>query len=101
MMDLDESYERPKLSEEELKKIDLPNLIEKWNKLNQYVNFLESENEICSLKLKKTQFELAKLKNVLLMNYISTKQIDSNVKLCQFKLILKKKQPNLNLFIEL
>ena len=79
-MNFDERNERPKLSMDELEKIDMPSLVEKWTKLNKYVNDLESENEECSLKLKKTQLELAKLKNVLLMNYISTKDIDSNVK---------------------
>ena len=83
-MIFDEPNERPKLSADELEKIDLPTLIEKWNKLNKYVNGLESENEECILKLKKTQIELAKLKNVLLMNYVSTKEIESNVKQCQF-----------------
>lgn len=83
-MIFDEPNERPKLSADELERIDLPALVDKWNKLNKYVNDLESENEECSLKLKKTQFELAKLKNVLLMNYISTKEIDSIVKQSHF-----------------
>jgi len=75
----DELNPRPKLSEDELKKIDFPHLVEKWHQLNSYANNLELENEECNSKLKKTQIDLAKIKNVLLMNYISTKEIDSNV----------------------
>ena len=84
--------ERPILTDEQLVLISKDDLIHKWRQLERYANDLEArcEQTIQENKKKLNQieiaksFEIAKLKNIILMKYVSSKEQESTVSLYKF-----------------
>jgi hypothetical protein len=59
---------RPVLSDHELDNLSRDDLKTKWKQLQDYVDSLEEKNKL-------NLYELVKLKNIILMNYISSKEL--------------------------
>jgi len=70
------SIDRPRLADEQLEVLNKEELVAKWRLLNSYVDSLE--NKLASVESHKS-LEIAKLKNIILMKYISSKQLESTV----------------------
>ncbi len=70
------SIDRPRLADEQLQVLNKEELVAKWRLLNSYVDSLE--NKLASVESQKS-LEIAKLKNIILMKYISSKQLESTV----------------------
>jgi hypothetical protein len=67
-----ENPSRPILTDSELNNLSRDNLKAKWHQLQNYIDILEERNKI-------NLYELAKLKNIILMNYVSSKELESTV----------------------
>jgi hypothetical protein len=67
-----ENPSRPILTDSELENLSKEDLKSKWNQLQDYIDSLEERNKI-------NMYELAKLKNIILMNYVSSKEFESTV----------------------
>jgi hypothetical protein len=67
---------RPRLADEQLEVLNKEELVAKWRLLNSYVDSLE--NKLASVESQKS-LEIAKLKNIIIMKYISSKQLESTV----------------------
>jgi len=74
-----QNLERPSLTDDELEKIDKDDLVQKWKQLEAYTKNLEVSMKETESKLKAKYFEITKLKNIMLMNYVSSKEIESTV----------------------
>lgn len=87
-------YQSPKsLSDQVLENISKEELIQKWKQLDKYRLNLEERE-------RKNLAELTKLKNIILMNYVSSKEIELGVGCfiqMTFRKVLKKSL-NLNIF---
>ena len=68
-----ENVEKPALKDEDLDNMSREEIISSYKQLKNYTNNLEERE-------KKNLFELAKLKNIILMNYVSSKEFESSVK---------------------
>ena len=83
-----EILERPVLSDFDFEKLNKDEFKVKWKQLNDYVDSLEERNM-------NNLHELAKLKNILLINFVSSKEYESTVKQnLLIKLKLKNKYIN-------
>lgn len=67
------------LTNEELEKITKEDLVSKWKQLETYTKNLEVTLKETESKLKVKYFEITKLKNIMLMNYVSSKELESTV----------------------
>ena len=70
-----ENPDRPVLSDEQLDSLSREELKLKWKQLQSYTDTLEETN-------KNNLYELVKMKNIILMNYVSSKEFEST---SQFK----------------
>ena len=79
--------ERPQLSDEQLAQISKEELVNKFKQLQKYTDSLkakfeqssrESEKKLAQLDQSKS-LEIAKLKNVILMKYMASKETEANV----------------------
>jgi hypothetical protein len=77
---LEEDAKKSLFTDEQLEQMSQKELIEEWKKMELYANSLEINLKECESKLKTKTHELNKLKNVILMNYVSTKELESTVK---------------------
>ena len=75
------SIGRPRLADEQLEVLNKEELVAKWRLLNSYVDSLE--NKLASVESQKS-LEIAKLKNIIIMKYISSKQLESTVNITVF-----------------
>ena len=78
---LEEDTKKSSLTDEQLELMSHRELIKEWKKMELYANSLEINLKECESKLKTKTHELNKLKNVILMNYVSTKELESTVKI--------------------
>ena len=84
--------ERPILTDEQLVQISKDELILKWRQLERYANDLEARCEQTLQENKKKlnqieiakSFEIAKLKNIILTKYVSSKEQESTVSIHMF-----------------
>ena len=63
---------RPILNDAELDSLSREELKSKWKQLQSYIDTVEDKN-------KQNLYELVKLKNIILTNYISSKEFESTV----------------------
>lgn len=67
-----DSFVKPNFADEELEKFSKEDLLHVLKQFKGYTSYLEE-------KEKKNLFELGKLKNIILMNYVSSKELESTV----------------------
>ena len=76
-----QTFERPILADDELKQISKDDLVIKWKQLDAYTNNLEVNSKELESKLKAKLYEVTRLKNIMLVNYVSSKELESTVNL--------------------
>ena len=74
-----QNFERPTLTDDDIEKLGKDELVQKWKQLEAYTKNLEMSAKETESKLKAKYFEVTKLKNIMLMNYVSSKEIESTV----------------------
>ena len=74
-----QNLEFPSLTDEELEKLTKEDLVLKWKQLENYTKNIEVNLKETESKLKAKYFEITKLKNIMLMNYVSSKELESTV----------------------
>ncbi len=79
---------RPILSEDQLEALTKEELLVNWKQLNIFVDTIEKK--LASVESQKS-LEIAKLKNIILMKYITSKKQESTVKkVIYFKRVISK-----------
>jgi len=78
---LEEDIKKSLFTDDQLQQMSHKELIEEWKKMELHANNLETNLKECESKLKTKTYELNKLKNVILMNYVSFKELESTVKI--------------------
>ena len=74
-----QTFERPILTDDEIKQISKDDLVIKWKQLDAYTNNLEVNSKELESKLKAKLYEVTRLKNIMLVNYVSSKELESTV----------------------
>ena len=69
------------LNDEQLAKISKEDLVNNYKQLQNYIETLKTKNQ---QNEKEKLFEIAKLKNLILMKYVSSKEQESTVILTSF-----------------